>query len=168
MESLQQVARKRWACAKMNSEFLCIDTYSGYRSCALDPEGKQHLLPIDAPDVAVGEALIDCLGHSRFLRPDELDAFFDYERSTRNYAEWMQRLMHRYGYKTKRALFKEMKNCYIEQREGRIVMQPTRHEKLEGWGRSQGDERLDIEVAAGSSAADVGKALRLALSRSVG
>ncbi len=40
----------------------------------------------------------------------------------------------KYGYKTKKALFKDMKHCTIHCVNGVIKISPYRHEKLEAWG----------------------------------
>src|SRR5260370_21640236 len=110
-----EVPKTAWADAKSNGDFICVKTYSGYRSARDDPNGSQHLLPPDVEDRELGSALLDCLAHSRFLDPreqsDEHRTLFDYELGNERYSEWARRLMATYGYKTKRALFKNMRSC---------------------------------------------------------
>lgn len=61
-----------------------------------------------------------------------------------------------------------MKNCGIHCVNGVITLSPTRHEKLEGWGRTKGDGIEDVILSADSSPAEIGAGLRLALSRCKG
>lgn len=61
-----------------------------------------------------------------------------------------------------------MKSCDIEEREGMITIGPNNHEKLEAWGREKGDGIEDVVIAASSSHAEIGAALRLAFSRCTG
>ena len=73
--------------------------------------------------------------------------------------------MERYGYKTKRALFKDMKKCSIESNRGQITIRPSYHEKLEAWSGKGVSESDYVIIPSGSSPSDVGAALRLAFSR---
>lgn len=94
--------------------------------------------------------------------------FFDLEKGKERYAAWIAMLMGKYGYKTKRALFKDMKNCGIHLVNGVITISPTRHEKLEAWGRTKGDGLEDVILSLDCSPAEIGAGLRLALSRCKG
>jgi hypothetical protein len=158
-----------WASAYHTKEFLCVDTYSGLGRVGRDPAFPPHLLPPDAEDKLIGEKILQALSDSRTLNElKERIAFFDLEKGKEQYAAWIATLMGKYGYKTKRALFKDMKNCGIHCVNGVITISPTRHEKLEGWGRTKGDGIEDVILPANSSPADIGAGLRLALSRCKG
>ena len=162
------ITERKWAQAESNSDFICVETYSGYRSSALDPEGKQHLLAPDASDELLGLAVQDSLSHSRFLPVEAVPAFFGYRAVAHRYVEWVKALMERYGYKTKRALFKNMKTCGIECCSGVITIRPTNHEKLEGWS-GEGISKDDfVIVPEDNPPAVIGAALRLAFSRCIG
>lgn len=177
---MNDIVKTAWASVKMNADFICIDTYSGYRSNQLDPLGVQHLSPVDVSDLDLGEMVKDALSHSRFVLPApradvwihpettfDLD-LYDYKRTAERYDEWVKKLMDYYGYKTKKTLFKDMKSCDICCRNGVITMSPTRHEKLEAWGRTKGDGIEDVILSTDSSPAEIGAGLRLALSRCKG
>ena len=110
-----------------------METYSGYRSSRRDPEGAQHLLNPSANDQEIGAAVLDALQHSRFVLPEEAPELYDYKSSQQRYAAWVAALMERYAYKTKRALFKNMKNCSIKSVNDVIIIKPSFHEKLEMW-----------------------------------
>jgi hypothetical protein len=92
------------------------------------------------------------------------DGLFDLERIERDYAAWTQRLMSRGGFKTKKALFKEMKLCHLEVRGGDIRIVPTRHEKLEGWG-GLGRPELTLTVPFGTEAGEIGAGVKEGLER---
>jgi hypothetical protein len=154
-----------WANALENGEFMCIETESGYRRRALDPQGKQHLLPPDSSDDTIGNAILDALKHSRFLSLEEAQVFFDYDAVNRRYSEWVDSLMRHYGYRNKRALFKNMKCCSIEFKEGVIAFKPTHHDRLEGWSGDGISETDHVSIPIDSAPAEIGAALRLAFSR---
>lgn len=160
---------------------LFVQTYSGYRSTRADHKGQKNLLAPNATDEDLGTAVLDALSHSRFVlgAPREGVALgaevefdmelYDYKKAAERYAEWTQDLMARYGYKTKRALFKDMKNVSIESKNGVMTFSPSHHEKMEAWGREKGrDSFEDVMVSASSTAAEIGAALRLAFSRCTG
>ncbi len=176
-----KIVKSAWASASLNEKFLCIETYSGYGGGTnADPKGRRILLTPDATDEEVGCALLDALAVSRFVLPEPRtdvwvhpEADFDkdlsdYKQVALRDAERTQNLMARYGYKTKRALFKDMKNCSIKSAEGTMAISPTHHEKLEAWGRTKDDGIEDVVIPADSSPAGIGAALRLAFSRCTG
>ena len=162
---MTEVRKTAWAEAKNNGEFICVETYSGYRSSTRDPQGKQHLLCPSVGDQELGAAVLDSLAHSRFVPPQEDIALFDSDLVSKRYLEWVNNLMTIYGYKTKRALFKNMKNCNITCRDGLITMGPSHHEQLEAWSGDGISKEDYVVIPSDSPPADVGAALRLAFSR---
>lgn len=177
---MNDIVKTAWASVKVNADFICIDTYSGYRSSQLDPLGVQHLSSSDASDLKLGEMVKDALSHSRFVLPaPRTDVWihpevtfdlelYDYKYTAERYDKWVKNLILQYGYKTKRALFKDMKSCDVCCANGEITISPTRHEKLEVWGGT-GLKGIDnVIVPANSSPAEIGAGLRLALSRCKG
>jgi len=158
-----------WASVYYTKEFLCIDTYSGLGRAGRDPLFPSRLLQPDASDHDIGETILQALSDSRTLNVlEERIAFFDLEKGKTQYAAWIAMLMEKYGYKSKKALFKDMKNCGIHCLNGVITISPTRHEKLEGWGREKGDGIEDVILPADSASAEIGAGLRLALNRCKG
>jgi hypothetical protein len=123
---MSEVTRGYWAEVVCNNDFVCVDTFSGYRGGTdRDPKGKQNLLLPDASDVELGNAVLDALAYSRWAlaAPREGSTYpagvefdvslYDYETK---YPIWVNALMEHYGYKTKRALFKGMKRVSIEKK----------------------------------------------------
>lgn len=132
---MNEVVPRRSAAAYRHPLFICIDTWSGYRSTAFDPQGVEHLLRPDDDESSLGLALNDALSKSRFasLVEGNWGDFFKLERIQRDYALWVQRLMDRYGLKTKRALFKDLDYCSVDLVDGVIHIKPKCHVKMEGW-----------------------------------
>ncbi|WP_174406745.1 contact-dependent growth inhibition system immunity protein [Desulfovibrio subterraneus] len=168
-----EVTRGYWAAVVCNADFICVDTWSGYRGGTdRDPKGKQHLLSSDACDLALGEAVLDALAHSRWVLPApregvtfpegvEFDmAVCDFKV---NYPACVNALMEICGYKNKRALFKNMKRVSLESKNGVLTLTPWHHAKLEAWD-GVGDEAT-VVIPATSTPEEIGAALRLALSR---
>ncbi|MFP3550584.1 contact-dependent growth inhibition system immunity protein [Paraburkholderia sp. SIMBA_049] len=104
----------------------------GYRGGLPNPLGKRIQISNAVIDEVPGSAMMDALTASCFLHPNDHHEFFDIRgRVVHQYEDWVKTVMAAYGYKTRRALFKEMKNCGIEERDGVVMMRPTHHEKLE-------------------------------------
>lgn len=175
---MNEVVRGWWGSALCNAEFICIETYSGYRSSdSRDYRGKQIFLMTDVSDEVLGLAVMEVLANSRWVLGVpregsvypvgvEFDAdLYDYKQGIERYVQWVKTLMTRYGYKTKRALFKDLQNCGIESKNGLIKITPMRREGAEGWeGLGKGMEGV-VEIPATSTPAEIGAALRLAFNR---
>lgn len=158
-----------WANVFTTHDFLSVETYSGLGRTGRDPLFPCHLLTPDVDDGRLGEVLLKALSDSRTLTDlaDRIE-FFNLEKGKEQYAAWIEILMVKYGYKTKRALFKDMKNCGVHLVNGVITISPTYHEKLEAWGRTRGDGIEDVILSIDCSPAEIGAGLRLALSRCKG
>lgn len=156
--------RMRHSSAKFNQDIYIIETYSGYRSQLKDPEGECIILNLDCTDAKMGSAIMLALSASRLVDPDDQD-FFSLEKSNERYLGWVKDIMDKFGYKTKKALFKKMNSCSITQLDGMITFRPTIHEKLEGWSGDRIDEKDYVVISDTSSPEDIGAALRLAFTR---
>ncbi|XAV88527.1 MAG: contact-dependent growth inhibition system immunity protein [Candidatus Symbiodolus clandestinus] len=162
---MQEVTKKSWASAYKNKEFIFIETSSGYRSSHGDPKGKQHMLGLDVDDLALGNTLLDALAHSRFLLPKDDPDLFSYEKTAERYQQWVTEIMAHYGYKSRRAMFKDMQTCGIEKKFGLITILPSNHDRLEGWSGTGIKETDHVVISEHSSPSEIGAALRLAFSR---
>lgn len=155
----------RRATVKANAEFISIRPVSGYRLFFPAPGASEQLLDRDATGEELGTALLHALGLSRKLSLEESQDLR--ARAQQHYDSWVVYLMERFGYPNRRALFKLMKSCEVDSDERQIVIMPTRHDRLEGWGRAEEDGIEDATLPLTSSRADIGAALRLALSRCI-
>jgi len=125
----REIQPRKWADAYLNSELISIGTMSGYRMQAGDPSGAHHDMGPHISDNELGSAVMDCLSRSRFLETEESRReLFDFEAGQRNYLAWVERLMQFGSYKTRRALFKQMVSCGIEQEDDKITIRQTHHE----------------------------------------
>lgn len=171
----------RAAVVKKNNDFFCTNTYSGYSGPTnWDPKGVQNLLPLDVSDDVLGAAVISSMDATRFvlpaprkdvwIHPDvEFDMdLFDYKKGEEFYDSWVADMMRRYGYKTKRALFKGMNSCSVKSADGVIAIRPSHHEKLEAWSAAGINEEDHVKLPATASPEEIGAALRLAFSRCTG
>ncbi|HAV71795.1 MAG TPA: hypothetical protein DCX91_07740 [Stenotrophomonas sp.] len=172
---MNKLRKTQWASVKANQEFVTVQTFSGYRSSRMDPEGVRLILPPNVENEALGTAVLAALDASRFVlaQPREdvwihPEATFDkrlYDLEFLKNAsdEWVGLHMRKFGYKTRRELFKELLDCNVERRDQEIIISPTVHEKLEGWGGVPEDQHV---VLPGSvTPAEVGEGVRLAMSR---
>lgn len=155
------------ASAHSNGDFILVESYSGLGRMQLDSEAPQFHLPMGSADLDAGRAVLEALSNSRQISMDEIPQFFDLDRTNRVYKEWILDLIVRYGYKTKRALFKDMKSVSIRLNPSQTIMTlaPSHHDRLESWIRTKSDGIEDVVVPADSSPAEIGAALRLAFSR---
>ncbi|WP_156529178.1 contact-dependent growth inhibition system immunity protein [Caballeronia udeis] len=149
--------------AKMTEEFLCIVPQSGYRLAMAEPMATERLLTRDASAVEIGNAIQGALAESRFLSLKEASALSLTAES--RYSEWVQSLMDRFAYKTRRALFKNMKSCSVARSAERLVFVPSHHDKLDSWSRSVGDGIEDVIIPGTSSPSEIGAALIVAFGR---
>jgi hypothetical protein len=151
---------KQWATACATNEFISINTCSGYRRSARDPQGILVFYEVSVRDEELGEGLLQALAASRFLSLTEVGSFFEPKAIERNYEDRVARSMQRYGYKTRRELFKGMKHCMIARVDGVVTIKPSKHEKLEAWSGTGIGETAHEHVGANASPVDVGAALR--------
>src|SRR5690242_12376205 len=87
--------------ANNNGDFISLQIYSGYRLAFIDPDAPEYLFDPKVSEEDLGIAIIDALKQSRFLSYEQacaLEAKFDQDY----YSNWVENLMSRYGYKTKR------------------------------------------------------------------
>ncbi|WP_313656403.1 contact-dependent growth inhibition system immunity protein [Pantoea sp.] len=158
-----------WANAFVTTEFFNVETYSGLGMTGRDALFPSHLLLPDVDDKSLGDVILQALSDSRTLTElaDRVE-FFDLEKGKEKYATWIDTLMEKYGYKTKRALFKNMKKCGIHLVNNVITIRPSFHEKLEAWSGERISESDYVVLPADSSPAEIGAGMRLALSRCKG
>ncbi|ALB63003.1 hypothetical protein AFK62_11035 [Cronobacter condimenti 1330] len=157
-----------WAGIFCTPEFISIETYSGLGMVAVDPLFPSHLLSPESDDETIGKAILQALSDSRTLTSlDERVELFDLEKGKQRYSEWIAMLREKYGYKSKKALFKDMKHCGIHCVNGVMNISPFRHEKLEAWGDTGRDESDEVILSLENSPAEIGAGLRLALSRCI-
>ncbi|MDK1192364.1 contact-dependent growth inhibition system immunity protein [Cronobacter dublinensis] len=157
-----------WVGIFCTAEFISIETYSGLGMVASDPLFPPHLLSPESDDETIGKAILQALSDSRTLTLfEERVEVFDLEKGKQRYSEWIAMLRDKYAYKTKKALFKDMKHCTIHCVNGVMNISPSRHEKLEAWGGTGRGGNDKVILSLENSPAEIGAGLRLALSRCI-
>lgn len=159
------IQEKYRAAVYFNQNLICIQTYSGFRMMAADPDGEELLLSTNISDLQLGQAALLALSKSRIIAQSEIENYFDNTKRDEIYNKWVNRLIERYSYKTKRALFKNMMRCSLEIRNGFFTISPSHHEKLEAWSGTGITENDTVVLPVGSSAEEIGAGLRLTFSR---
>ncbi len=163
---MNEVEKKRGAAIYATDRFVCVQTSSGYRQMGRDPDAKLLFLDAEPSATALGSALQEALGASRFLSSEESKALLRREAVAQRYEDWVSHLMRQFGYATRRDLFKGMKHCLVRCNYETITIGPSIHDQLEGWGGT-GKEN-DVHVSSAASADELGRAVLLALSRCIG
>jgi CDI immunity protein len=159
----------RQACAiYMNNKFIAVHTMSGWGMFMADPQGLRCRLAPDVSDSELGSTVLLALAKSRMVHPNDDPDLSSNQNIEERYHIWLADLMQSYGYKTKSALFKGMKLCNLEVKNGQMTFRPTKRERGDGFGSTLRREKDHVHLPAQSSPEEVGAAVRLALSRSIG
>jgi hypothetical protein len=164
---VSEVIQKKWAAIYANDEFVCVQTCSGLRSTASDPAGKLIFLHAAPAPHELGQALQAALSVSRTLTPEEIGQFFDVQAIEKRYEDWVAVVMQKFGYSTRRNLFKKMKHCQVVCSEGTISIRPTFHEKLEAWSGKSIEKTDHVLIPETVSSHDIGEGALLAMSKCI-
>lgn len=153
-----------WAVLDANKEALIVQTCSGLGLTAIDHLYPPHILPLDTDNETLGTTVLQALANSRtfvYDSPEDQD-FFDTEKFRQRYEDWVANLCGNLGYKTRRALFKNMMSVDIWLHNGCLKISPSRHVKPEAWDAIDAD---DVILSLDNSPEEIGAGLKLALSR---
>lgn len=157
--------KRGWTGVKQNHDFILVETYSGYNSCAADPVGHKIYLAPQASNEELGGAVQKALSASRILKLEELDDFFDRDILKVNYDKWVKDVIQHYGYKNRKQMFRDLQYVSIDLYNNKLEISPWSQEKLEAWGPTPNGVADNVIIPADSSSEDIGAALRLAFSR---
>ena len=153
----------KWAAVYVTKTFIYVEARSGYRRNLGDGDRFKAYFRPDATDLSLGQSVLGALSRSRFLDPGPNREFFEMTTIMANYNAWIDDLMKRYGFKTRKQLFNKMAFVLVRLQNGRIRFQPHRWAKPEYW--TDLDENQDVIIPETKSAEAVAAALRLALDR---
>ena len=159
---------EKTACVYKNERFYSIQTYSGYGLMCGDFRAKEHVLLADASDQALGHAIWDALSQSRIVQPKDDPELWDNDLAKQRVQVWNKQMMQRFGYKTRGAMFRHLKNCGISLRDGMIQIRPSKRERSGNLYSGTGLGGADyVYIPETSTEAEIGASLRLALSRCI-
>ena len=165
---MNEVKPRLRASAFANERALIVVSEVGHRATVMDSSVPPHTLSSNASDDEMGQALGAALGSSRFLSAHEAKLFLNLDRVKKDYEAWVSMLLTRYGYASRKDLFKGMLNCAVESVGELIEIRPTVHEKLEAWSGEDIDESLYIHIPSNADASTLGAGLKLAFTRCKG
>ena len=116
-----------WAGYKANERALIIQTWSGFGRYAPDHLYPPHILPLDTDNGTLGTTVLQALANSRTLdnKAERID-FLKQESFKPSYENWVANLCGNLGYKTRRALFKNMMNGNIRLHNGCLKIRACR------------------------------------------
>lgn len=149
--------------------FLLLRSTSHYVSYPGDDQVNLELAP-DVDDARLGEAVVTVLRASTRMTLNSLTGAvqrLEREDGVSRYKTLVAGLCGRYGFKTKKALFKSMRMIHVDRQRstGEIAFRPTDRFAVDGFQGLDGSQSVDVPAAA--SPEEIGAALRTVLARCV-
>jgi CDI immunity protein len=149
-----------WASIHSSNGYISLSTYSGYRRCQFDPQGKHIVLKEECPNEELGNALLSVLEQSRVLTHDQFNDFFALTTVKDNYDIFVSNLLQKMGNMSRRKAFTKMKSCSVSVRSKVITLKPTRKERGEAWSGKGFTDLDNIDLPYSSKPVEIGKALK--------
>ncbi len=149
----------------MNEKFFWFTTMSQGGMNYVEPVSPPRYLLSDADNEAIGEALRLTIAGSRKVSAAEFVKFFNSGHIQQLTEERNKAAMQKYGYKTKRALYKNMLCCWISVFDGKIEIKPTHHKSLDGYSGISNDGPEIQYLPTTCTDAELGAALREGFTR---
>lgn len=143
-----------------NQAFFYVVTQSMGTFAYPEPEATPHFLPPDTDDASLGKTLRVALRASKTVSAEEFQRIWnsgqvnDIEKAHDTLA------MENYGFKTRRAMYKNMDSCSVCIVDGTIEIQPLRHTSIDGYTADKVQGPFRFAVSEDVSDAELGAALR--------
>lgn len=152
------------SCAFFNGNFFWLHTQAVGMIVVGDPLVEPRFLAQDVDDVLLGAALRDCLYKSRHIDVSDFQKMFKAGVFNQLDEERNQAAMQRYGYKTKRALYKNMRCCWVGLSGEEIEIAPSHQKSVDSYASfKEGPESLVLNGSIFD--AELGFALRRGFER---
>jgi hypothetical protein len=148
-----------WAEVYLNEDYFEIITCSMGMIGYPEPEAEPYYLAPYADNATLGNAVRKALSASKRLTVEEFQKLFSSGVIQRLIEDRTNAVMQKYGYKTKRAMCKNMNNCSIDMVDGKIRIQPMHHKTVDGYSATKGGP-APLSIDATASDAELGDALR--------
>lgn len=142
-----------------NEKFIRISTQAIGMIIVGDPLVEPQYLANDVDDAMLGVTLRQCLQKSRHIEMTDFQKMFKAGVFNQLDEERNQAAMQKYGYKTKRALYKNMMCCWVSVFDGKIEIAPSHHKSLDSYTATK-DGPKPLVLDASISDAELGAALR--------
>ncbi|MFN7364492.1 MAG: contact-dependent growth inhibition system immunity protein [Alphaproteobacteria bacterium] len=148
------------AYAQMNSKYINIGPYSGYRSGNVDFDRMELFLKLDSQDNELGDALLLAIENSTFLSLEEAERLRMDEQS---YPNWVKKTMKNQGHKTKGEMFKPMFSCDVRKETDGFLFYPTHQRAIMSWEGNEYTKANKFTIPLTATATEMGAALRRCL-----
>lgn len=148
-----------WAEVYLNEDFFEIITCSRGMLGYAEPSAPPHYLAPDVDNATIGATLRTALAASKRVSVEEFQKIFASGVIQQLGEEREKVAMQKYGYKTKRAMYKNMDNCSVDVVDGKIKIQPMHHKTIDGYSATK-DGPPPLVVDALVSDAELGATLR--------
>lgn len=149
----------------VNNEFLLVTSIIRGMIGMTDPDQDFVFNKVDITDSYFGKLVKEKLDESREVSLQEFQAIFNSEKMKGLQKNLEEEMKKRYGYKNKKAIYKDMSFLSLEQDDLYITISPLHQDSLDGsTGISLPDNSpLEFKYDKNISDEELGKAIRQAL-----
>ena len=144
----------------LNGDFIEFITISRGMMGFADPDVIPKHLPPDSTDEEIGYATRKALSCSKRISAGEFQALFKSGIVQKKMKEHEASSIQEHGYKSRRALYVNMKNCTVSQREDRIEVQPMHHNSIDGFSATKQDMSKMLILNVDASDSELGAAVK--------
>lgn len=143
-----------------NGDFFCIVTQSTGMLAYAEPDAPPRYLPPDVDDATIGKTLRIALVASKQIEPAEFQKIWKSGIIDQNDAARDTFAMQHYGYKSRRAMYKNMDNCLVSASDGMIEISPSHHHGIDGYSADKRIGPFPLSVSDTVTDAELGAAIR--------
>lgn len=157
-----------YASVSCNESFYEVTTMSRGMLRYGDPDAPRHYLPPDTDDATLGKTLRIALAASKTVSLPEFQKIFHSGIVQKVAAERDAAAMQRYGYKSRRAMYKKKDNCSVSAYDGIIEISPSHHHGIDGYSADKRTGPFPLSVPDTATDAELGAAIREGFRRCTG
>jgi len=143
-----------------NSDYFDVTSVSIGMLNYSEPSVAPQYLPPHVDDATLGASLRRALAASKRVSVEEFQKIFASGIVQKLGKEREQDVMQKYGYKSRRALYKNMMCCWISVFDGLLEIKPTHHKSMDSYSGISNDGPEIIRLPLTVSDAELGAALR--------
>lgn len=143
-----------------NGDFFEFVTMSRGMLGYADPDAPPSYLTPDATNEKLGSAVRDALSSSKRISVSDFQALFKSGVVQKTQKEREIAVIHRYGYKSRRAVYLNMLCCWISAFDEVIQIQPTLHDSLDGYKGISKDGPEILRIPRSATDTELGTALK--------
>ncbi|MCI1839687.1 contact-dependent growth inhibition system immunity protein [Achromobacter ruhlandii] len=149
----------------LNEKFYRVSSLAVALITIDDPDGLRLFLPPEANDEVLGSAVRQALTMSRAVPREYVSQMINSGELKKRDKEEDTLMMRKFGYTSKRSLYKSMKFCSISMVSEGIKFQPTHRKGLDGYTVRTDLDLVPVIVPQTASDMELGLALREAFTR---